>query len=132
MEQIPVELIVSEESVRAGLAAMERIHGRHLGNMTPDEQNTAREHWRAQVEEVLQSVRNGFEDPPAVLGAGRAVISFADAGGDEVQVGASFMPELRELPGGEVEGTPAQLLALSALESLAEAGAEEGDDEPLV
>jgi hypothetical protein len=66
-----------------------------------------------------------------VLGAGRAVISFADAGGDEVQVGASFMPELRELPGGEVEGTPAQLLALSALESLAEAGEAEGDDESL-
>ena len=131
MEQIPVELIVSEESVRAGLAAMERIHGRHLGNMTPDEQETAREHWRAQVEEVLQAVRNGFEDPPAVLGAGRAVISFADAGGDEVQVGASFMPELKELPGGEVEGTPAQLLALSALESLAEAGEAEGDDESL-
>lgn len=128
MEQIPVELIVSEESVRAGLAAMERIHGRHLGNMTPEEQETAREHWRAQVEEILMQVRNGFEDPPAVLGAGRAVISFSDAGGDEVQVGASFMPELRELPGGEVEGTPAQLLALSALESLAEGG--EDDDEP--
>lgn len=128
MEQIPVELIVSEESVRAGLAAMERIHGRHLGNMTPEEQETAREHWRAQVEEILVSVRNGFEDPPAVLGAGRAVISFSDAGGDEVQVGASFMPELRELGDGQVEGTPAQLLALSALESLAEAG--EDDDEP--
>ena len=83
MEQIPVELIVSEESVRAGLAAMERIHGRHLGNMNPEEQETAREHWRAQVEEILMQVRNGFEDPPAVLGAGRAVISFSDAGGDE-------------------------------------------------
>ncbi len=127
MEQIPVELIVSEESVRAGLAAMERIHGRHLGNMTPEEQETAREHWRAQVEEILVAVRNGFEDPPAVLGAGRAVISFSDAGGDEVQVGASFMPELRELGDGQVEGTPAQLLALSALESLAEGGE---DDEP--
>ena len=48
------------------------------------------------------------------------MISFTDAGGDQVEVGAAFMPELQELPGGEVEGTPAQLLALSALESLAD------------
>ncbi len=38
MEQIPVELIVSEESVRAGVSAMEHIHGRHLASMTPSEQ----------------------------------------------------------------------------------------------
>jgi hypothetical protein len=118
METIPVDLILSEESVRAGMAAMERIHGRHLSSMNASEQEEARNHWRAQVEDVLSAVRDsyGASDPEA----GRAVISFLDAGGDQVEVGASFLPELRELPGGEVEGTPAQLLALSALESLAD------------
>ena len=119
MEQIPVDLILSEESVRAGLAAMERIHGRHLSSMSAQEQEEARNHWRAQVEDVLAAVRDSFGQEDT-SGAGRAVISFLDAGGDQVEVGASFLPELRELPGNEVEGTPAQLLALSALESLAE------------
>jgi hypothetical protein len=126
MDQIPVELIVSEESVRAGMAAMERIHGRHLAGMTPDEQEQAREHWRTQVEEVLVSVRDQLGGPGDVQGGGRAVISFTDAGEEQVEVGAAFMPELRELPDGDVEGTPAQLLALSALDSLADV---EGDEE---
>jgi hypothetical protein len=127
MEQIPVELIVSEEGVRAGLTAMERIHGRHLGSMTPDEQQQAREHWRTQVEEVLVAVRDQLGSAVDVQGGGRAVISFTDAGDEQVEVGAAFVPELRELPDGDVEGTPAQLLALSALDSLAEVEGEEGE-----
>ena len=126
MEQIPVELIVSEESVRAGMAAMERIHGRHLAGMTPDEQEQAREHWRTQVEDVLVSVRDQLGGPGDIQGGGRAVISFTDAGEEQVEVGAAFMPELRELPDGDVEGTPAQLLALSALDSLADVEEEDG------
>ena len=124
MEQIPTDLILSEESVRAGLAAMERIHGRHLGQMNAQEQEEARQHWRAQVEDVLAAVRDSFGETD-VADAGRAIISFLDSGEDQVEVGASFVPELRELPGGEVEGTPAQLLALSALESLADADEDE-------
>lgn len=124
MEQIPVDLILSEESVRAGMGAMERIHGRHLAQMSAQEQDEARNHWRVQVEDVLAAVRDAYGEGD-VDEVGRAVISFLDAGGDQVEVGASFVPELRELPGGEVEGTPAQLLALSALESLAEI-----DEEP--
>jgi hypothetical protein len=127
MEQIPTDLILSEESVRAGLAAMERIHGRHLGQMTPQEQEEARQHWRAQVEDVLASVRDALGEGAEFADAGRAIITFLDSGEDQVEVGASFVPELRELPGGEVEGTPAQLLALSALESLAEI---DGDEHP--
>ena len=120
MEQIPVDLILSEESVRAGLGAMERIHGRHLAEMTAEEQEDARNHWRAQVEDVLAAARDQLGGARTVLGAGRAVISFTDAGDNEVEVGAAFLPELHELPDGDVEGTPAQLLALSALEALAE------------
>jgi hypothetical protein len=129
MEQIPTDLILSEESVRAGLAAMERIHGRHLGQMNPEEQEEARQHWRAQVEDILASVRDALGDGPEIADAGRAIITFLDSGEDQVEVGASFVPELRELPGGEVEGTPAQLLALSALESLADIEGE-GHDHP--
>jgi hypothetical protein len=119
MEQIPVDLITSEPSVRAGVAAMEQIHGRHLAEMTAEEQAHAREHWRAQVEQILFAVRDAHgaaADPEQ----GRAVLTFLDAGEDHVDVGVAFEPELRELPGGEVEGTPAQLLALTALESIAE------------
>jgi hypothetical protein len=132
MEQIPTDLILSEESVRAGLAAMERIHGRHLGQMNPQEQEEARQHWRAQVEDVLASVRDALGEGAPIEDAGRAIITFLDSGEDQVEVGASFVPELRELPGGEVEGTPAQLLALSALESLAEIDEDghEGHDHP--
>ncbi len=124
MNEIPVDLIVAESSVEAGLRAMEQIHGRHLAGMTPEEQAQAREHWRVQVEEVLVSVRDALAaDDPA--GGGRAILAFVDAGGDQVDVNVAFSPDLRELPGGDVEGTPAQLLALSALEAIAEP-----DDQP--
>ena len=119
MEQIPVDLITAEPSVQAGVAAMESIHGRHLSDMTQEEQAQARDHWRAQVEQVLVAVR----DAHATAGDeenGRAILTFVDAQEDQVDVGVSFDPELRELPGGEVEGTPAQLLALTALEALAD------------
>ena len=125
MEQIPVDLITAEPSVQAGVSAMESIHGRHLADMTPDEQAQARDHWRAQVEQVLIAVR----DVHATEGdadTGRAILTFVDAAEDQVDVGAAFDPELRELPGGEVEGTPAQLLALTALEALADAEGGEG------
>jgi len=124
MEQIPVDLITAEPSVRAGVSAMERIHGRHLAEMTADEQANAREHWRAQVEQILFAVRDAHGGERAE-DVGSAVLTFLDSGGDQVDVGVAFDPELRELPGGEVEGTPAQLLALTALESLAEEGEED-------
>ena len=119
MEQIPVDLITSEPSVQAGVSAMEQIHGRHLAEMTAEEQAHAREHWRAQVEQILFAVRDALGEA-ADPEQGRAVLTFLDAGEDHVDVGVAFEPELRELPGGEVEGTPAQLLALTALESIAE------------
>ena len=119
MEQIPVDLIIAEPSVQAGVAAMEQIHGRHLADMTPQEQAQAREHWRSQVEQVLLAVRDAHAAEPDAE-HGRAFVTFVDAGADQVDVGVAFDPELRDLPGGEIEGTPAQLLALTALESIAE------------
>jgi hypothetical protein len=116
---MPADAILAEDSVTAGVAAMERIHGRHLADMNPEEQATARDHWRSQVEEILAAVRAVHAGPP-VEGAGRAVITFADAGDERVDVSVSFQPDLEELSEGQVAGTPAQVLALTALESLSD------------
>lgn len=118
---IPADAILSEESIAAGVEALERIHGRHLADMTEAEQDEARDHWRQQVEEVLEAVRT-VHAGPAVPGAGRAVISFTDAGEDRIDVSVAFRPDLEDMGDGQVAGTPAQVLALSALEAL-------GDDE---
>ena len=123
MDQIPTDMILSEQSVRAGLAAMERIHGRHLGDMSPSEQEQARTHWRDQVEQVLMAVRDVYVEP-ATEDRGYAVITLSDAGEDRIDVGVVFQPDLHELGNGDVEGTPAQVLALAALEAIAA----EGDD----
>ena len=116
---MPIDAILAEDSVAAGVAALERIHGRHLADMTADEQADARDHWREQVEEVLTAVR-GLHASPGAPGAGRAVITFADAGDERVDVSVSFQPDLEELSDGQVAGTPAQVLALTALESLSD------------
>ena len=119
MEQIPVDLITAEPSVQAGVSAMETIHGRHLAEMNQEEQAQARDHWRAQVEEVLVAVRDAHRHQNGT-GGGWAVLTFTDAGADHVDIGFAYEPELRELPGGDIEGTPAQLLALTALDAIAE------------
>lgn len=116
---MPVDAILAEDSVAAGVAAMEQIHGRHLADMNAEEQATARDHWRRQVEEVLAAVR-AVHAGPSAEGAGRAVITFADAGDERVDVSVSFQPDLEELSDGQVAGTPAQVLALTALESLSD------------
>jgi hypothetical protein len=116
---MPVDAILAEDSIAAGVAAMEQIHGRHLADMTPEEQAEARDHWRRQVEEVLNAVRV-VHAGPEVPGAGRAVITFADAGDERVDVSVTFQPDLEELGGDQVAGTPAQVLALSALEALSD------------
>jgi hypothetical protein len=125
---IPPDAILSEESIAAGVEALERIHGRHLADMTPEEQAEARDHWRQQVEEVLEAVR-AVHASPVEPGAGRAVISFTDAGEDRIDVSVAFRPDLEDMGDGQVAGTPAQVLALSALEAL---GDDEEEEEPPV
>ena len=123
---LPPDAIMSEESISAGVAALEQIHGRHLADMTPDEQAEARDHWRSQVEQVLSAVHDTLAAPSAP-GAGRAVISFTDAGDDRIDVSVAFQPDLEDMGNGEVAGTPAQVLALSALEAL---GEDEEEEQP--
>jgi hypothetical protein len=123
---IPPDAILSEESIAAGVEALEQIHGRHLADMTEDEQAEARDHWRRQVEQVLEAVRE-VHTGPTPPGAGRAVISFTDAGEDRIDVSVAFRPDLEDMGDGQIAGTPAQVLALSALEAL---GDDEEDAEP--
>jgi hypothetical protein len=126
--QLPPDAILSEESIAAGVGALEQIHGRHLADMTAEEQSEARDHWRSQVEQVLEAVRD-VHAAPIEPGAGRAIISFVDAGDDRIDVSVSFQPDLDDMGDGQVAGTPAQVLALSALEALGDADGE-GDGEP--
>jgi hypothetical protein len=124
VEQIPLELLLSEHSVRAGVRAMERIHGRHLSDMTAEEQAGAREHWRHQVEQVLAAVRDELGEPPGG-DRGRAVIVLTDAEDGDVDVSVAFEPDLQHVDQDEVEGTPAQILALGALAAMGEDGDED-------
>ncbi|MEA2386792.1 MAG: hypothetical protein QOJ22_966 [Thermoleophilaceae bacterium] len=117
--EMPVDAILAEESVAAGVEALERVHGRHLADMSADEQADAREHWRRQVIEVLAAVRD-VQGAPGPPGAGRAVVTFADAGDDRIDVSVAFQPDLEEMGDGQVAGTPAQVLALNALEALSD------------
>jgi hypothetical protein len=117
MTDIPADSLLSEDSVRAGVAALERIHGHHLGAMDAEEQAHARAHWREQVQEVLVAVHATLAAAPPD-GRGRAVISFSDGADETIDVSATFQPQLRELADDQVEGTPAQVLALAALQQL--------------
>ena len=117
MTEIPADSLLAEDSVQAGVAALERIHGHHLADMQPGERDQARAHWREQVQEVLVAVHGTLASPPTE-GRGRAVISFSDGEGETIDVSATFQPQLRELGPEEVEGTPAQVLALAALQQL--------------
>jgi hypothetical protein len=126
--QIPPEAIVSEEAIAIGVDALERIHGHHLAEMTPEEQAEARAHWRRQVEETLTAVR-GLYEPPPPAGSGRAVIWFTDGAANRVHITASFQPELQEMDADQLAGTPAQVIALRALQlARAEDRPEENDD----
>lgn len=52
-------------------------------------------------------------------GRGRAIITLTDSDGEgEIEVGVEFIPPPRELPGDEVEGTPAQVAAIELLDQL--------------
>jgi hypothetical protein len=126
MQEIGVEAVVSEPAIAAGVPALERIHGGHLNDMSPDEQLTARRHWREQVEQILHSVAALLAARDAPYGAGRAVLTFTDSPDESVEIGATFEPELQDAGNGEVQGTPAQILALTALQAI-----DDVEDEPL-
>jgi len=119
--QIPVDAIVSAEAISRGVTALERIHGHHLSDMSPEDQAEARAHWRKQVEATLTAVYALYAAPPPP-GTGRAVIWFRDSSRDQIDVSASFQPELQQTGEDEVTGTPAQALALNAFSAARDQG----------
>lgn len=119
MPDVPSETLLAETSIRAGVQALENIHGRHLADMSAEEQEAARQHWREQVEEILHAVHTSIADPEQ-SDRGSAVIVFVDGVGDQIDVSVRFSPELKDLGNDQVEGTAAQILALTALAAVEE------------
>ena len=121
--QVDVDSLLGGHAVEAGVAALAARNQHHLASMDEGEREQAVGHWRELTVEVLNAARVALAGPASqVEGGGRAVVVFEDAGGDDVNVHVTFAPQLEELPDGAIAGTPAQLAAVSFLESLA------GDD----
>lgn len=112
---------LSEASVGAAVSALAERNRHHLESMTEAERAEAVVHWRELALAVLTAASAATEANAAAggqPGAGRAVIVLEDVDADGVAVHASFHPELQDLGGGEVAGTPAQITALELLEAL--------------
>jgi anti-sigma-K factor RskA len=112
---------VSEASVRAAVSALAERNRHHLESMTESERDDAVRHWRELALAVLTAASAATETAAAAddeTGPGRAVIVLEDVDADGVAVHASFHPELQDMGGGEVAGTPAQIAAIELLEAL--------------
>lgn len=121
--------LLSDAAIRAAIGALASRNSHHLDGMTEEEQQNALRHWQELVTDVLTAARatlaGGGDDQVAVEGElpGRAVIVLQDAGGEDVNVHATFHPELEDLGNEEIGGTPAQITAVMLLQSLS------GEDE---
>jgi len=117
---VDADALLGTRAVEAGVAALAQRNQHHLAGMAPEEQAEAANHWRELTVEVLSAARLALSPGGggAPEGAGRAVIVLEDSGGDEVSVHVTFAPQLEELPDGAIAGTPAQLAAMSLLESI--------------
>lgn len=103
------------------MTALAERNRHHVESMTEAERGDAAMHWRELAVTVLTAasatsgaLQPGGDEP----GPGRAVIVLEDVDRDGVTVQASFHPELQDLGGGEIAGTPAQITALELLEAL--------------
>jgi hypothetical protein len=115
---IETDALLGTRAVEAGVAALAGRNQHHLAGMAAEEQVEAANHWRELAVEVLSAARTVLTGAPQVEGAGRAVIVLEDSGGEEVNVHVTFSPQLEELQDGSIAGTPAQLAAMSLLESI--------------
>jgi hypothetical protein len=126
------DALLTDEALSAAVGALANRNAHHLQGMDDDERADAVAHWRELAVDVLVAARaavTGGEAPAGPEGEqpGRAVIVFEDAGEEDVSVHAAFHPELQELGGDQVAGTPAQITAMALLQQLAdEPGSEPG------
>lgn len=119
--------LLSDAAVQAAVGALAARNQHHLAGMTPEEQQEALGHWRSLAMDVLVAARAATgpdAPPPAQGGPGRAVIVLEDAGEEDVAVHVTFHPELEDLGGDQVAGTPAQITAVAMLERLSDEGDE--------
>jgi hypothetical protein len=117
---IETDALLGTRAVEAGVAALAGRNQHHLAGMAADEQVEAANTWRELAVEVLSAAREALSGGTGVPeGAGRAVIVLEDSGGEEVNVHVTFAPQLEEMSDGSIAGTPAQLAAMSLLESIA-------------
>ncbi len=126
---IEPDALLGTHAVEAGVGALVARNRHHLDEMQPDEQENALGHWREITVEVLSAARNALTnaDADGEDEVGRALIVFEDQGEDEVAVHVTFTPQLQELEDGSIAGTPAQITAMSLLDTMAQAADE---DEP--
>jgi hypothetical protein len=115
------DALLGTRAVEAGVAALAGRNQHHLAGMGPEEQVEAANHWRELAVEVLSAARSALSGQDIAIpeGSGRAVIVLEDSGGEEVNVHVTFAPQLEEMSDGTIAGTPAQLAAMSLLESIA-------------
>jgi hypothetical protein len=117
---IETDALLGTRAVEAGVAALAGRNQHHLADMAAEEQVDAANHWRELAVEVLSAAREALSGGTGIPeGAGRAVIVLEDSGGEEVNVHVTFAPQLEEMSDGSIAGTPAQLAAMSLLESIA-------------
>jgi hypothetical protein len=117
--------MLSEAAVQAAVGALAARNQHHLAEMSPQEQQQAIAHWRTLAMDVLVAARaaGGSDAPPPTEGGpGRAVIVLEDAGEEDVSVHVTFHPELEEIGGDQIAGTPAQITAVAMIEQLSEDG----------
>lgn len=114
-------MYLSDASVGAAVTALAERNQHHLESMTEAERGEAMLHWRDLALAVLTAAGAASGDGAGVgdeSGPGRAVIVLEDVDSDGVSVQASFHPELQDLGGGQIAGTPAQIAALELLDAL--------------
>ena len=113
-------MYLSDASVEAAVTALATRNRHHLESMTEAERGEAMAHWRDLAVAVLSAAGAASDADPGDEpgGPGRAVIVLEDVDSDAVSVQASFHPDLQDLGGGEIGGTPAQIAALELLDAL--------------
>ncbi|MEI2702678.1 MAG: hypothetical protein V9E83_09790 [Baekduia sp.] len=125
---IDADALLGTNAVEAGVGALVQRNRHHLESMEPEEQQNALGHWRELAVEVLASARSALVPEGGADDVGRAVIVFEDQSEDEVSVHVTFTPQLQELEDGAIAGTPAQITAMSLLDSMANAADEEAPE----
>lgn len=112
----PEEIEAAAGIAPASEADRKRLWAAAQAHAAPEGRGPAAEDLR--VAAAMLEAAGAVGSEHLATGLGRAIITLTDseAGDEEVDVSVEFSPQLEELGGDEVGGTPAQLLALEVLE----------------